>query len=82
VRSGPWRLQLGKTDQLYDLANDPGETKDLASLNPEKVAELKALFKRWEQSLPEPIANATRKPQSSPPSGRGWAFATKERTKP
>jgi len=84
MRSGPWRLLLGKTDQLYNLANDPGETKDLAAENPEKVATLKAMFNRWEQSLPSPIANAKRnaKPQSGPPSGRGWAFATKENTKP
>jgi len=84
VRSGPWRLLLGKTAQLYNLTNDPSETKDLATENPEKVAALKAMFNRWEQSLPSPIANAKRnaKPQSGPPSGRGWAFATKERTKP
>ena len=84
MRSGPWRLLLGKTDQLYNLANDPGETKDLAAENPEKVAALKAMFNRWEQSLPVPIANAKRnaKPQSGPPSGRGWAVATKEPSKP
>jgi len=45
---------------------------------------LKAMFNRWEQSLPPPFANAKQnaKPQSGPPSGRGWAFAAKERIKP
>lgn len=84
VRSGPWRLRLGKTDQLYNLADDPGETKDLASENSEKIASLKAMFSRWEQSLPPPIAGAKRnaKPQSGPPSGRGWAIGTREHPGP
>jgi arylsulfatase A-like enzyme len=78
VRSGPWRLRLGKTEQLYNLATDPGETKDLAAEHPEKVTALKAMFSRWEQSLPSPIADAKRgaKPQSAPPAGRGWATST------
>lgn len=33
--------------QLYDLANDPGETKDLAAAQPEKVAALKGLYDQW-----------------------------------
>lgn len=84
MRSGPWRLRLGKTDQLYHLADDPGETKDLASENPDKIAALKAMFNRWEQNLPAPIAGAKRnaKPQSGPPSGRGWAIAAEEPSKP
>lgn len=81
VRSGPWRLRLGTTNQLYNLVNDPGETKDLASENPDKVAALKAMFNRWEQSLPFPIANAKRnaKPQANTPSGRGWATSTNKK---
>ncbi len=84
VRSGPWRLRLGKTDPLDNLADDPGETKDLASENPDKIAALKAMFSRWEQRLPSPIAGAKRnaKPQSGPPSGRRWAIATEEPSKP
>jgi hypothetical protein len=68
-------LLLGQTDRLYNLAEDPGETKNVAAANPQTVAAMKAVFTRWEQGLPAPIANATRhaKPQSGPPSGRGWA---------
>jgi hypothetical protein len=32
--------------QLYDLANDLGETKNLAAMMPEKVAEMKALLEK------------------------------------
>jgi hypothetical protein len=32
--------------QLYDLANDVGETKNLAAAMPEKVAEMKALLEK------------------------------------
>ncbi len=33
--------------QLYDMANDPGEKNDLARQQPEKVAELSALYDAW-----------------------------------
>jgi hypothetical protein len=32
--------------QLYDLANDLGETKNLAAAMPEKVAEMKAMLEK------------------------------------
>jgi arylsulfatase A-like enzyme len=33
--------------QLYNLADDPGETKDLAAAQPDRVAALKALYDKW-----------------------------------
>jgi arylsulfatase A-like enzyme len=48
VRSGPWKLIESKTatgarkHQLFDLVNDPGETKNLAAGQPEVVQELAA----------------------------------------
>jgi arylsulfatase A-like enzyme len=33
--------------QLYNLKADPGETKDLAAAQPEKVAVLQALYDKW-----------------------------------
>lgn len=33
--------------QLYDMVNDPGQTKNLARSMPEKVAELSALYDAW-----------------------------------
>lgn len=58
VRKGPWKLIFGKgsggwskgTDelpgQLYHLAADPGETKNLFAAEPGRVAELSALMER------------------------------------
>ena len=46
VRDGKWKLV--KKDEsmyeLYDLVTDIGESNDMASLNPDKVAELRALL--------------------------------------
>ena len=36
-----WRLVAGATDRLYRLAADPGETRDLASENPEVARRLR-----------------------------------------
>lgn len=44
VRSGDWKLVLdndGSNAELYNLASDPYETKDLAGKQPERVSELK-----------------------------------------
>src|SRR4029079_13109529 len=50
VRSGDWRLvefyENGKAE-LYNLANDVGETKDLAQSQPQKRDELLGLLRRW-----------------------------------
>lgn len=56
VRQGDWKLiyrwephrEYPETRELYDLANDIGETKNLAAEHPEKVAELE---KRIEQFI-------------------------------
>ena len=41
LRMGDWKLvHGGKTDELYNLATDLGEAKDLASSQPEKLKEL------------------------------------------
>ena len=47
--SAPWKLiqQPGGTRELYDLVNDPGETKNLASEKPDIVARLAA---DWEKA--------------------------------
>ena len=40
---------MGGTDQpiqLYNLAEDPGETKNLATEQPERVAKMKALLEK------------------------------------
>jgi arylsulfatase A-like enzyme len=42
VRRGSWTLLDGKKPELYDLATDPAQSRDLAADRPELVAELKA----------------------------------------
>ncbi len=60
---GPWRttpaaaVRIGAhklitffedgRDELYDLAEDPGETHDLAVETPQRAAELRATLERW-----------------------------------
>lgn len=52
VRSGDWKLirqnikNGNPTHELYNIAEDPHEDNDLASSNPEKVEELKAIMDR------------------------------------
>jgi arylsulfatase A-like enzyme len=38
-------------EELYDLAADPSETKNLAVEKPAKLAELKARFARWQAEM-------------------------------
>jgi arylsulfatase A-like enzyme len=51
VRSGDWKLVLAhggsQRPELYDLAADIGEQKDLAATHPERVAELRTLYDAW-----------------------------------
>ena len=61
MRRGDWKLihsyESGQ-DELYDLATDPGEERDVASQNPERTAELREDMDRWLAEvgarLPEP----------------------------
>jgi len=47
IRRGDWKL-LNAADrvELYDLKNDPSETKNLAELEPERVAELRKFMEQ------------------------------------
>ena len=49
-----WRIvtAYGQPWQLYDLTNDRTETRDLAASNPEKLAELLALQKAFQERSP------------------------------
>ncbi|MFA3792002.1 sulfatase [Aliiglaciecola sp. SL4] len=52
IRSGDWKLiQYFENNEfeLYNLANDLAENNNLASQKPNKVAELKAKLKAWQQ---------------------------------
>jgi arylsulfatase len=49
LRMGRWTLVAshGKAWQLHDVSADRTESRDLASENPEKTAELKTLYQEW-----------------------------------
>jgi arylsulfatase B len=49
LRSGDWKLiREGKDWQLYNLANDIGETNDLAAIEQARVQELSKLWDQWD----------------------------------
>jgi arylsulfatase A-like enzyme len=57
VRQGDWKLVKAGKDMepmLVNLAQDPGEQKDLSAQNPEKKRELQALFDTWNASMQPP----------------------------
>ena len=60
VRHGDWKLVVSNggsgKPELYDLKSDVGETKDLASAEPEKVAQLQKLYDAWNMEQAEPSA--------------------------
>jgi arylsulfatase A-like enzyme len=55
IISGNYKLTVrgrGAAFFLYDLVNDPGETKSVAKDQPEKLAEMKALYEKTFGSVP------------------------------
>lgn len=57
IRKGNWKLLVGVAGpevQLYDLAADLGESKNVAAEQPEKVKELKTLLGGWLGAAVEP----------------------------
>jgi len=62
LRKGDWKLVVFYEDnrtELYNLANDPGETKNIVSEYPDKVAELKKILdkKLADSGAKFPVAN-------------------------
>jgi arylsulfatase A-like enzyme len=58
VRSGDWKLQTSENPKrtwLFNLADDPTETRDLSRENPGKVAELTALLAAHHANAREPL---------------------------
>ncbi len=74
VRHGDHKLVVSRggsgQPELYDLARDIGESKDLAPTMPEKVKELQALYERW---------NAAQAPASVPDAPAGGKTAKKKK---
>jgi arylsulfatase A-like enzyme len=58
IRRGDWKLRMmggGSSPELFNLANDPGEAKDLSSDNKDKATELMNAWKGWNAGLCEPL---------------------------
>jgi arylsulfatase A-like enzyme len=60
IRHGDWKLVVaGRSDpagELFNLADDKSESKNLAAEMPEKVSELKKLYDTWNAEQSEPSA--------------------------
>ena len=61
MRRGDWKLiqfLVSKKTELYNLKNDPLESKDLSNSNPEKLQELLTEMLDWrkQNSVPLPPA--------------------------
>lgn len=56
VRSGNWKLVVAKEQkELFDLAADPAETKNIAGQNAGKTTELTRLYDAWLDQMAEPM---------------------------
>lgn len=49
-----WRVGKPGKEQLFNLAEDIGETKDLAATHPEKLKELRDAYKEWDSKNVSP----------------------------
>jgi arylsulfatase len=89
VRSGDWKLVVANggsgSPELYNLADDMSESKDLASADPAKVAQLQKLFDAWNAEQAEPTAidnpNKQAKKKGNAKKGTGKAAARKQAAK-
>jgi arylsulfatase A-like enzyme len=66
ARVGDWKLVRNGdgTEKLFNLADDIGETKDLAASNPEKMKELQAAYTKWNsKNIPPKWLDHRRKPK-------------------
>jgi arylsulfatase A-like enzyme len=52
MRSGQWKyVRIGNNEFLFDLSVDEREQADYSEREPQKLAELRALFKAWESEM-------------------------------
>ena len=53
IRRGHWKFLWDRgTEFLFDLSTDPGERRNLAFRDPERVSELKKALAVWERQMP------------------------------
>jgi arylsulfatase len=57
---GDWKLvqmrrgSANRAWELYNLADDIGETRDLAASEAQKMAEMRAMWQEYDQQMAEP----------------------------
>jgi len=64
VRDGDWKYLVnfdGSTPQLYNLPDDPGESKNLADQHPEIVARLDKALRAWNSEMPVDLSDPSYK---------------------
>ncbi len=57
IRTGPWKLLLNRRDgnvRLFNLADDPGESRDLSAAHPDRVAAMTAAYDGWQAGMRDP----------------------------
>ncbi|HSM13290.1 MAG TPA: sulfatase/phosphatase domain-containing protein, partial [Thermoanaerobaculia bacterium] len=77
VRDERWKAILTletNSWQLYDLEADPGETRDLAGENPEQLAAMQRIFRRWRNGLHPILSGATAVDQETVDSLRALGY--------
>jgi arylsulfatase A-like enzyme/tetratricopeptide (TPR) repeat protein len=57
LRGEDWKYVRAPRSELYDLRDDPGETRNLAPKQPERVRELDAMLERRLEGARSPIPN-------------------------
>ncbi len=57
IRQGDWKLVKNNREPLalYNLANDIGESNNLAATQTERVVDMKAAYQRWDAQNKEPL---------------------------
>lgn len=67
------RFRLVKNKELYDIKNDPGETKNVIDEHPEVVARMRAAYDRWwDEVLPCMVNEDVFGPKINPFKKRYW----------
>jgi len=73
VRAGDWKLLEYFEDgrvELYDLASDPGEARDLAATEPARAAALRERLASWRTEVGARMPTVNPSPRPAKKSGR------------
>ncbi len=73
VVRGDWKLVAwdeGPTVELYNLRSDPGEQRDLSREHPDRVRQLQAELKQWQQEVGAKFTTPNPRYDPAKPSGR------------